>query len=69
MSTRSRKLIGTILLFVLVIFYALAAMGFAVGRITEAPKWLQAILYAMLGLAWVFPAMGIIRWMEGRRKA
>jgi len=69
MNIRARKLIGTLLLFVLVIVYALMAMGLAQGRITTAPGWLQAILYAALGMAWIFPAMVIIRWMEGPRKA
>lgn len=68
MNKRIRKLIGTLLLFVLVIVYALVAMGLAQGRVTVAPGWLQAILYAILGMAWVLPAMVIIRWMEGPRK-
>jgi len=69
MKTRLRKLIGTVVLFALVIVYALIAMGLAQGRVTVAPGWLQAILYAILGIAWIFPAMLIIRWMEGPRKA
>lgn len=69
MTTRIRKLIGTLALFVFVIVYALVAMGLAQGRVTVAPGWLQAILYALLGIAWIFPAMLIIRWMEGPRKA
>lgn len=67
MAIRTRKLIGTVTMLALVILYALFAMGLAQGRITQAPGWLQAILYAVLGLAWVFPAMVIIRWMETGR--
>jgi hypothetical protein len=67
MSIRTRKLLGTVVMLALVIVYALLAMGFAQGRITEAPGWLQAILYALIGLAWIFPAMLIIRWMETGR--
>jgi hypothetical protein len=67
MSIRTRKLLGTVIMLALVIVYALVAMGFAQGRITEAPAWLQAILYALIGLAWIFPAMLIIRWMETGR--
>jgi hypothetical protein len=67
MAIRTRKLIGTVVMLALVIVYALLAMGFAQGRITEAPGWLQAILYALIGLAWIFPAMLIIRWMETGR--
>jgi integral membrane sensor domain MASE1 len=59
-----RKLIGAILMLVLVVVYALFAMALAEGRVTSAPVWLQPILYAILGLAWVIPAMLIIKWME-----
>ena len=67
MTIRVRKLIGTLGILAFVIVYALVAMGLAQGRITEAPGWLQAILYAALGLAWIFPAMLVIRWMETGR--
>jgi hypothetical protein len=67
MGIRTRKLLGSVIMIALVIVYALMAMGFAQGRITEAPGWLQAILYAALGLLWIFPAMVIIHWMETGR--
>ncbi|MBP0582966.1 DUF2842 domain-containing protein [Labrys sp. LIt4] len=59
-----RKLVGSLAMLVLVVVYALLAMALAEGRITDAPAWLQPILYAILGLAWIFPAMLIIKWME-----
>jgi uncharacterized protein DUF2842 len=67
MGIRSRKLVGTLAMIAFVIVYALAAMALAQGRITEAPGWLQTILYALIGLAWLPPAMVIIRWMETGR--
>ena len=57
MGIRTRKFVGTWAMLVFVIVYALAAMAFAQGRITEAPGWLQTLLYAALGLAWILPAM------------
>jgi hypothetical protein len=69
MNRRLRKLIGAAMLLVLVFVYALAAMALAQGRITDAPGWLQAILYAVLGLAWVLPAGLIIWWMERPERA
>lgn len=63
-NRRLRKLVGAVLLLTLVTVYALVAMALAQGRITEAPSWAQVILYAMLGLFWILPAMAIIRWME-----
>jgi hypothetical protein len=67
MTIRTRKLIGTVAMLALVIVYALAAMAFAQGRITEAPAWLQAVLYALLGLLWIIPAALLIKWMETGR--
>jgi Protein of unknown function (DUF2842) len=59
-----RKLVGVLAMLVLVVVYALFATAFAQGRITEASPWLQLPLYAILGIAWIFPAMAIIKWME-----
>jgi hypothetical protein len=67
MTIRTRKLVGTVVMLTLVIVYALVAMGLAQGRVTEAPGWLQGILYAVIGIAWILPAMVIIRWMETGR--
>jgi hypothetical protein len=67
MGIRTRKFVGTVVMIALVMVYALAAMAFAQGRITQAPGWLQAFLYAALGLLWILPAMLIIRWMETGR--
>jgi hypothetical protein len=69
MNKRLRKLIGAAMLLALVCVYALLAMALAQGRITEAPGWLQAFLYAVLGLAWIFPAGLIIWWMERPERA
>ncbi len=64
MKMRSRKLIGTFAMLLFVIVYALVAMALAQGRVTEAPKLVQLIVYATLGLAWIIPAGLMIRWME-----
>ena len=67
MNPRLRKLIGAVILLVFIAAYALFAMSVAQGRVTEAPDWLQSIIYCILGLIWVLPAMLIIRWMEKPR--
>ena len=59
-----RKLIGTIVLLAFIIVYALVAMAIAEGRIRDAPALIQTAVYIILGLAWVLPAMPLIRWME-----
>ena len=62
---RVRTLIGTIGILVFVSVYALLAMALADSRIVDAPKLVQTIAYIVLGIAWIFPLMPVIRWMEG----
>lgn len=64
MPQRLRKLIGTVLLLILVVVWALCAMAFAQGRVTELGWALQTVCYVILGVAWVIPAGLLIRWME-----
>lgn len=63
MSTRTRKLVGTVVMVVFIFTYALFAMAVAEGRITSAPKPVQTIAYIVLGLIWILPMMPLIRWM------
>jgi hypothetical protein len=64
MPRRTRKLIGTLAIFVFVLVYGPLAMALAESRIVEAPKPIQVVAYAIIGLAWIFPLMPLIRWME-----
>lgn len=64
MRKRQRKLIGTVVLIPFICLYAVAAMALAQGRITEAGTFWQTFWYIVLGLAWVLPALPLIRWME-----
>ncbi len=64
MPRRTRKLIGTLAIIIFVLIYGPLAMALAESRILEAPKLVQTLAYAVLGLAWVFPLMPLIRWME-----
>ena len=69
MQQRTRKFIGAVVMLAFVIVYALVAMMLAQSRPTqEAAGLVQTLIYAVLGLAWIFPLMPLIRWMErGRR--
>ncbi len=63
MRQRQRKLIGTIVLVLGLIVYALVAMAVSV----RLPTWsaaAQAIYYAVAGLLWVLPAGLVITWMQ-----
>ena len=63
MPIRLKKLIGTILLITLVVIYALVASAIAVGRLSTAGAAAQFAFFLGSGLAWILPAMWIIRWM------
>ena len=66
MRRRTRKFVGSSLMLVFVIIYALMAMALAQSKpLLEASKLVQGIGYAALGLAWILPIMPLIKWMEG----
>ena len=64
MSIRVRKLIGTVVLFVIVIVWALLSMALAQSVLTSSNQWLALLYYVVAGLGWVLPAMPLVRWMQ-----
>lgn len=64
MPVRLRKLIGTILIIILVVVYALAAVTFASLLLGTSPWWVHLLYFFLTGLLWILPAMLIIKWME-----
>ncbi|WP_430913758.1 DUF2842 domain-containing protein [Methylobacterium sp. sgz302541] len=64
MRRRTRTLLGTIAILGFVIVYAPLAMALADSRIAETPPPVQTVIYCILGIAWIFPLMPVIRWME-----
>lgn len=70
MPPRLKKLIGTILLIVLVVVYALVATTVAVARLQESSWLVHLAFFLISGLLWVVPAMFIVSWMAkpGGRK-
>jgi hypothetical protein len=71
MPVRLKKLIGTVLLMLLVIVYALAATTIASTRLAESGPLVHLAFFLVGGLVWILPAMLIIKWMvrppRGRR--
>jgi hypothetical protein len=65
MPVRLRKFIGTILIIVLVLVYALVANTIAVATLGNAPWWGHLLYFLFTGLLWVLPAMVLIKWMAG----
>ncbi len=68
MPVRLRKFIGTILIVVLVLAYAVLANTIAVATLGNAPWWAQLLYFLLTGLLWVLPAMVIIKWMAGPKQ-
>jgi hypothetical protein len=64
MTIRQRKLIGAVLLIVLVVGWSLIAMALAQLPLIKASRLVESIYYVVAGLAWVLPAMPLIRWMS-----
>ncbi len=65
MRMRTRKLIGTIILFIIIPLYALLAMVVAVTlEVNTTSKWIELVFYVVAGLLWVLPAGLIIQWMS-----
>ena len=63
MSIRTRKLIGTVALLLLVTVWGLLAMALAQSVLTDINGFVAAIYYVVAGLGWVLPAMPIVSWM------
>ena len=63
MHIRTRKLIGTVALLVLVTVWGLFAMVLAQSVLTDINGFVAAIYYLVAGLGWVLPAMPLVRWM------
>lgn len=63
MGARTRKLVGTILLLIVLSIYALAVMLAAAAVLPDGGKIVELIFYAVAGIAWVVPAGFLIKWM------
>lgn len=65
MSQRTRKLIGTVLLIVLITIYSLLALGVAgILEVRGVNAFVEFAYYVIAGLLWVLPAGLIIKWMS-----
>ncbi|MGW9230805.1 DUF2842 domain-containing protein [Pseudorhizobium sp. NPDC055634] len=65
MPQRLRSFIGTILIIILVITYALLATTIATLTLATQPWWVHLLYFMFSGVLWILPAMLIIKWMAG----
>ena len=63
MPVRLKKLIGSVLIIVIAMTYALIATTIAAAKLADASGWVHLIYFLVTGLFWVVPAMFIITWM------
>jgi hypothetical protein len=68
MRIRTRKLIGTVALLLLVTVWALLAMAFAQFALASSSGFVAALFYLIAGLGWVLPAMPLVSWMQRPEK-
>jgi hypothetical protein len=65
MSTRTRKLIGAVILLVFLAIYSLLALAVAVVlQVNTTSKFVELAFYVIAGLLWVVPAAWIVTWMS-----
>jgi len=64
MKIRTRKLLGTIALLLLLVVWSLAGMAAAQIPSLADSRLFQAIFYVVAGIGWVLPAMPIVSWMS-----
>lgn len=64
MPIRLRKLIGTFLLVIFVITYALVAMALAVRIIPDQTSVWAFLFFIVGGVLWILPAGVIVWWMQ-----
>jgi uncharacterized membrane protein YqjE len=69
MNPRLKTFIGSILLVALMGLYALVAVTVASYRLADASGLTHLIFFALTGLLWIIPAMGLVSWMlrDGRK--
>jgi hypothetical protein len=64
LTRRTRKLVGTVVMLLFVVVYALVVTAIADPVLARANKAVEAVFYVIAGLAWAPPLMVLIKWME-----
>jgi hypothetical protein len=68
MTTRTRKLIGVIIILLWLIVYAFLAMKAAIAILPGAHWFVELLYYAIVGLAWIIPIGLLLPWMHREPK-
>ncbi len=63
MNPRIKTFIGSILLVAMMALYALIAVTVASARLADSSGVVHLAFFAVTGLLWIVPAMGLVSWM------
>lgn len=58
-----RKLIGTVVIIIGLLFYIVAMMEIGT-RLINTPWWVQAVFYCVAGVAWALPLRPVMAWIQ-----
>ena len=64
MPQRTRKLLGTVAIVILLIAYPLAVMEIYATWFSALPWWGAILVLCAAGLLWFYPASVVVRWMS-----
>jgi uncharacterized membrane protein len=64
MTRRTRTFLGTVLILLLLVVYAIGAAALLGEWFASLPGWAAVIAIAIVGVAWFLPATIIVRWMS-----
>jgi hypothetical protein len=64
LTIRTRKLIGTIILFVLLACWVILGLALAPVAFSANSDLLGAVFYVVAGLGWLVIAMPLVKWMS-----
>lgn len=68
MTPHAKKLIGTVLMLIWLVIYALVVTGLAVRILPHAAWYVSLIFYAASGLLWMVPIGLALPWMYAEPK-
>lgn len=64
MTQRQRKAVGTVLTLITLVIWTVLGMWIYETWLVGAHNLIHLGFFVLFGLAWIFPAMVVIRWMQ-----
>ncbi len=68
MTPHTKKLIGTVLILLWLVIYALIVTGLAVRILPHAAWYVSLLFYAVTGICWIIPIGLALPWMYAEPK-